>query len=114
MQETLEKIKNELVENSFEVDTREYGRVEVVGVDAINDVIDKFATEPAEASDDITVCVKIPKEFIRDYKADGFKEFFERVACDTKDGVLCGRYEQETIEMFKKAFEESLVGGTNG
>lgn len=108
MHKVLEKLKNELEENSFEVDTKEYGRVEVVGVDAINDVISKLVAESAEAiGDDITVCIRIPKEFVCDYKADRFKEFFERVACDS--GVLCGNYELETIEMFKKALEHSLV-----
>lgn len=61
----------------------------------------------SKKEDGITVCLKIPKAFIIDYKTDKFKDFFERVICDVEDGVLCGNYEKETLEMLKKAFEES-------
>ena len=63
---------------------------------------------PNYEEDGITVSIKVPKEFVFDYKTDKFKDFFERVACDIKDGTLCGNYEQETVEMLKKAFEESV------
>ena len=53
--------------------------------------------------------IEIPKEFEGDYNEDKFKDFFGRVLCDIKDGVLCGKYEAETAEMFMKAFAESKV-----
>lgn len=53
--------------------------------------------------------IEIPKEFEYDYNTDRFKEFFERVLCDIKGGDLCGRYEQETAEMFIGAFKESKI-----
>jgi hypothetical protein len=40
MKEILDEIKNLLIENAFEVHTKEYGNIEVVGIDAINDVIE--------------------------------------------------------------------------
>lgn len=51
--------------------------------------------------------IEIPKEFGFDYVADKFKDFFSRVLCDMRSGVLCGNYEKETAEMFIKAFAES-------
>lgn len=63
---------------------------------------------PDYKEESITVSIKVPKEFVFDYKMDKFKDFFERVACDIKGGTLCGNYEQETAEMLKKAFEESV------
>lgn len=52
--------------------------------------------------------IEIPKEFENDYTGDRFKDFFARVLCDiTRKGVMCGKYEKETAEMFIKAFDES-------
>ena len=57
--------------------------------------------------------LEIPAEFEVDYKIGCFSEFFERVSADinyarTIDRVfLCGKYEKETADMFKKAFAES-------
>lgn len=45
MNEVFEKLLEQLEENAFEVHTREYGNVEVVGIDAINDVIEQVADE---------------------------------------------------------------------
>ena len=54
--------------------------------------------------------IEIPKEFEGDYDADRFSDFFSRamIDIDTMQG-LCGRYEVETAEMFRKAFAESKV-----
>lgn len=57
----------------------------------------------------MTIQLEIPKEFVCDYR-DRFEEFFGRVLGDVeRTGVLCGRYECETIEMMKVAFKESTV-----
>ena len=53
--------------------------------------------------------IEIPKEFEGDYNKDKFDEFFGRVLCDIADGTMCGRYEKETAQMLKKAFEESKI-----
>lgn len=55
----------------------------------------------------MTITLNIPDEFAEDYTRDKFKEFFERVAADIKDGTCCGNYEQETCDMLEKAFAES-------
>ncbi len=52
--------------------------------------------------------INIPTEFEIDYNGDKFKDFFSRVLCDIDKGVLCGNYEKETLEMFLKAFDESV------
>ena len=52
--------------------------------------------------------IDIPTEFETDYKGDKFKDFFSRVLCDIEKGVMCGNYEKETVEMFLKAFDESV------
>ena len=52
--------------------------------------------------------IDIPKEFETDYNGDKFKDFFSRVLCDIEDSVICGNYEEETAEMFLKAFDESI------
>ena len=54
--------------------------------------------------------IEIPKEFECDYDADKFRDFFSRAMIDieTMQG-MCGRYEVETAEMFRKAFAESKV-----
>lgn len=54
--------------------------------------------------------IEIPKEFEGDYDADKFRDFFSRAMIDieTMQG-MCGRYEIETAEMFRKAFDESKV-----
>lgn len=51
--------------------------------------------------------LEIPKEFEKDYTGDKFKEFFSRVLCDIDRKGACGLYEEETAEMFIKAFDES-------
>ncbi len=53
------------------------------------------------------ITIDIPDEFINDYITDKFKDFFSRVAADIDYNGLCGSYENETAEMFLKAFEES-------
>ena len=45
MREVFNKILERCEENAFEVHTREYGNVDVVGIDAINDVIEQVADE---------------------------------------------------------------------
>ena len=56
------------------------------------------------------VVIDIPKDFVRDYSADKFKDFFSRVIADIDNGVLlCGNYEKEIAEMFLKAFDDSFV-----
>lgn len=67
MNEVFEKILERLEENAFEVHTREYGNVEVVGIDAINDVIEQVAEEFATdtnvgANGWIRCDVKMPEE----------------------------------------------------
>lgn len=58
----------------------------------------------------MTIQLEIPKEFVCDYTRDRFDEFFGRVFGDIEqNGVLCGRYERETIEMMERAFKESTV-----
>jgi hypothetical protein len=54
--------------------------------------------------------IEIPKEFEGDYDADKFSDFFSRAMIDieTMQG-MCGRYEVETAEMFRKAFAESKL-----
>lgn len=53
--------------------------------------------------------IEIPKEFEDDYDADRFSDFFSRVICDIKDGVLCGNYEKETALMLRTAFHTSKI-----
>lgn len=60
--------------------------------------------------------IEIPKEFEVDYNSDRFKDFFMRVLVDTEINLnsneyLCGLYEQETIEMFVEAFQNSIIVG---
>lgn len=45
MNEVFENIIEKLEENFFEVNTREYGNVEVVSVDTISDIIKQIAAE---------------------------------------------------------------------
>lgn len=45
MQEAIEKIIEKLKENLFEVSTREWGNVEVVDINTINDVVNQEAAE---------------------------------------------------------------------
>lgn len=57
--------------------------------------------------------IEIPKEFEDDYNSDKFKDFFMRVLVDmeinlNKNEYLCGLYEQETVEMFVEAFQNSI------
>lgn len=60
------------------------------------------------------VVIDIPKEFVRDYSADKFKDFFSRVAADIDCNGICGRYELEIAEMFLKAFDDSYVDVLGG
>lgn len=53
------------------------------------------------------VVIDIPKDFVRDYSADKFKDFFSRVIADIDYNGICGRYEEEIAEMFLKAFDDS-------
>ena len=55
------------------------------------------------------VQIEIPDCFTRDYE-DKFAELFGRVLADVKtNGVCCGNYERETLEMLKNAFIDSKV-----
>jgi hypothetical protein len=61
------------------------------------------------------VVIDIPKDFVRDYSADKFKDFFLRVIADIDNGVLlCGNYEKEIAEMFLKAFDDSFLDVLGG
>lgn len=54
--------------------------------------------------------IEIPKEFEVDYNENKFRDFFSRVLCDIEKGkCLCGNYEIETVEMFIKTFENSVI-----
>ena len=59
--------------------------------------------------------IEIPKEFEKHFNHDKFKGSFERIMADIKhslengDCLCAGRYEYETIEMLKKAFENSKL-----
>lgn len=57
------------------------------------------------------VVIEIPKDFVRDYMADKFKDFFLRVIADIDCKGMCGRYEEEIAEMFLKAFDDSEKNG---
>ena len=57
------------------------------------------------------VVIEIPKDFVRDYMADKFKDFFSRVISDIDYKGMCGRYEEEIAEMFLKAFDDSEENG---
>lgn len=57
------------------------------------------------------VVIEIPKDFVRDYMADKFKDFFSRVIADIDYKGMCGRYEGEIAEMFLKAFDDSEENG---
>lgn len=60
------------------------------------------------------VVIDIPKEFARDYATDKFRDFFIRVIADIDYSGVCGRYEEETAEMFLKAFNDSFVDVLGG
>ena len=61
--------------------------------------------------------IDIPKEFICDFEADKFHDFFSRVLSDinidtrnNEDEVwVTGNYEMETAEMLQKAFNDAVV-----
>ena len=53
------------------------------------------------------ITINIPNEFVVDYAADKFNEFFSRVIADIDYNGLCGNYEKETAEMFIEAFKNS-------
>lgn len=57
----------------------------------------------------ITMNINIPKELEKDFSDDRFKEFFERVCADMSGNGCCGRYERETAEMLKDAFQEAEI-----
>lgn len=50
--------------------------------------------------------LKIPEEFKKEYNNDRFAEFFKRVKADC-EGILCGTYEKETLDMLLVAFQRS-------
>jgi len=54
--------------------------------------------------------IEIPTAFEQDFAVDRFAEFFDRVLADM--GCVCGRYEEETAEMFKKAFQKAKLVGS--
>lgn len=57
--------------------------------------------------------IEIPKEFEKHFTEDKFKDSLERIMADIKhslengDCLCAGRYEFETVEMLKEAFENS-------
>ena len=59
------------------------------------------------------VTIEIPKEFEAEFVKNKFSETFERIIADIGFGLknktpgLAGNYEMETIEMLKKAFENT-------
>lgn len=60
------------------------------------------------------VTIEIPKEFEAEFVKNKFSETFNRIISDidyhflsTDDTFLSGNYEMETIEMLKKAFENT-------
>lgn len=53
------------------------------------------------------ITIDIPNEFVVDYAADKFNDFFSRVIADIDYNGLCGNYEKETAEMFIEAFKNS-------
>lgn len=57
------------------------------------------------------VVIEIPKDFVRDYMADKFKDFFSRVIADIDYKGMCGKYEEEIAEMFLKSFDDSEENG---
>ena len=60
------------------------------------------------------VVIDIPEDFARDYATDKFRDFFIRVIADIDYSGVCGRYEEETAEMFLKAFNDSFVDVLGG
>lgn len=57
----------------------------------------------------IKIIIDIPSEFEADFNTDKFKDFFSRVAADIDCDGLCGRYEKETAEMFRKTFTNAKI-----
>lgn len=53
---------------------------------------------------EIVVSIKIPEEFIGEWKKDRFKETFERAKADFY--FWAGNYEEETINMLIEAFKK--------
>ena len=59
------------------------------------------------------VILEIPIEFISEFNLNRFSETFERIQADIKSYrhergyFLSGKFEDETIEMLKKAFEKA-------
>lgn len=51
--------------------------------------------------------LKIPKEFMYDFVNGRFGEFFERISVDLKH-LVCGQYEEKTLEMMKDAFANAI------
>lgn len=53
--------------------------------------------------------IELSDVFAKEYKKDKFKETFERVLADIKDGTVCGNYERETVEGLLDAFSNSRI-----
>lgn len=53
------------------------------------------------------ILIDIPEEFEIDYRADRFADFFDRVKADMN--FICGKYESETADILKSAFDESKL-----
>lgn len=77
-------------------------------VHAIN-TVDAFEKRPD--ADGITVTLRIPREFVVDYVDNRFEEFFRRIRADIDYKHLCGRYEDEIVEMMRLAFATSESRG---
>jgi len=62
--------------------------------------------------EDITLIIKIPKEFCKHYYTDRFEESLQRIKVDVKDSIyhrnnVSGNYEIETLDMIIDAFKNS-------
>ena len=58
--------------------------------------------------------IEIPKEFVADFNADRFADFFERQLIANRVCNICGNYERETLVMLKNAFRNAVVMGHSG
>lgn len=55
------------------------------------------------------VTIDLPKEFVRDYKTDKFKDCFERFIADCDYHGLAGNYEVEILKCLEEAFKKSVT-----